>query len=412
MPVSRSMSRWFRSKSAGAAAAAAVLAASAALAQAPPAGGYNPNEALQLFERDEFRDSGDRSYGPAAPVTLPNNVDVAAVRRGLDSAAADARALHDSLNAQLRYVPAARSYLADILQMQARAGLLSRQISTKADLERAVPELRALDSDWRRVSYGLSGVRGLDRTATDLIKRLDATGEQITKQLQIGPSVDYSALVRKTNALRTSIERLIQDIDWEIGRTPEGRQLILEGQRVAQQAAHLSDTAFQQDSHEHLVQDFRLFQQSWTPFLAKLRGLDSRYIDRDVQQIAQVEREVSAELRIEQTLDRQQLIYLADNLTRDVDQFFDNAPLKMLIKLPESDRALSTADAFYGVFENFIDCVNRGENQADLQDAFSYIDAEWKSFSRVYKPLNSTEAQQVLSAIEKDVVTLREALLI
>jgi hypothetical protein len=230
--------------------------------------------------------------------------------------------------------------------------------------------------------------------------------------LQIGPSVDYRALVQATASLSTAVSRLVQDVDWELNRTEQGRQLVLEGQRIQQQAAHLSDTAFQQESFDHLKQDYNLFQQYWTPFVAKLRTVNSRAIDRDVQQVSQAEREVSAQLRLEQTLDRQQLLYMADNLTRNVDNFFENAPVKMVMRLPEADRALASADAFYGMFENFIDCVNRGEAQGDLQDAFGYVDSEWQTFARVYRPLQSTDAQQVLNAIDKDIATLRDALLI
>lgn len=403
MPGFRSL-RWMKP-----AAAAAVLTASTAFAQAQD--NFNHNEVLDFLERDEFSGSS-RSFTPRTPIVLPNNVDVNTVRRGLDAVAKAARDLHQRLNSVSRTVPAVRQYIGNVLQLESRAQNLARQITDRNSLERLLPELRSLDTDWKDVSYRIGGVRGLDRTTLDLIRRLDTTSEQIAKSLQLGQTVDYAALVRMTNALRTSVERLIQDLDWEVGRTTEGRQLIVEAQRVKQTAAHLADTSFQQDAHDHLVEDFRLFQKSWTPFLGKLRALRNQYIDRDVQQVAQVEREVSALLRLEQTLDRQQLVYLADNLTRDVDDFFDNAQLKLLIRLPQSDRALSAADAFYGVFENFIDCVNRGENQADLQDAFSYIESEWQNFSRVYRPLNSTEGQQVLNAIEKDVVTLREALLI
>lgn len=406
MPVFGNKSRWMTP------AAAAVLAASSTLAQAQQP--YNANEVIDLYNQQNiFDDSARRSFGPATEsVTLPNNVDLNGIRRGLDAAAADARALSDSLNAQVRYVPAVRAYLADIVRLQALAQSISRRASTKADLERAIPDLRQLDSDWRLVSYRLSQVRGLDRTATDLIKRLDATGDQLTKMLQIGPSVDYRALVQATASLSTAISRLVQDLDWEIGRTNEGRQLVLDGQRIQQQAAHLSDTVFQQDSYDHIKQDYSLFQQFWTPFLAKLRTVNNRIIDRDVQQVAQAEREVAAQLRLEQTLDRQQLLYMADNLTRNVDNFFENAPVKMVMRLPEANRALASADAFYGMFENFIDCVNRGENQGDLQDAFGYVDSEWNTFSRVYRPLQSTDAQQVLNAIDKDIASLRDALLI
>src|SRR5690606_21868544 len=197
--------------------------------------------------------------------------------RGLDSAVNDAHLLHESLEKQVSRVPAARQYLAAVLQMEVRAQMLSRQITDRASLERALPELRALDTDWKDVSYRLGGVRGLDRTALDLIRRLDSTSAQVAKSLQLGQTDDYGALVQKTNALRTSIERLIQDIDWEVSRTPEGHQLILDGQPVQQAAAPLADTAVQQDSPVPLVEDFRRFQEAWAALLGKLRGLNSRY---------------------------------------------------------------------------------------------------------------------------------------
>jgi len=186
-------------------AVAAVLGLSATFAHAQPAG-YNPNEVLDLYRQDGFGSSTGRTVSPALgpDVKLPSNVDINVVRRGLDSAAIDARALYDSLNSQSNAVPAVRQYLADILQMQARAQLLARQISNRNDLERALPELRILDTDWRRVSYGLAGVRGLNRTATDLIARLDSTGDQISKALQIGPSIDYALLVQRTSSLRSA----------------------------------------------------------------------------------------------------------------------------------------------------------------------------------------------------------------
>jgi hypothetical protein len=393
-------------------AAAAVLAATSAFAQAQQP--YNANEVIDLYnQQNNFDDAARRTYGPSTQsITVPNNVDLNGIRRGLDSAAADARALSDSLNGQIRYVPAVRGYLADVVRLQALAQSISRSVSTKADLERALPDLRQLDTDWRQVSYQLAQLRGLDRTATDLIKRLDATGDQLTKMLQIGPGVDYRSLVQATASLSTAIGRLTQDIDWELNRTEQGRQLVLESQRIQQQAAHLSDSAFLQETYDHLKQDYNLFQQYWTPFVSKLRSVNNRIIDRDVQQISQAERDVSAQLRMEQTLDRQQLLYMADNLTRNVDNFFENAPVKMVMRLPEADHALASADAFYGMFENFIDCVNRGEAQGDLQDAFGYVDSEWNNFARVYRPLQSTDAQQVLNAIDKDIASLRDALLI
>lgn len=416
MPESRIVSRWV------APAAAVVLSASAALAQAPPLGpapplgsGTNPNDLRGLYNDTSsgFDDIRPQTFGPStSAAALPSNVDIGALRRGLDAAARDANDLYTSLDGQARYVPAVRQYLAGLIQLQSTASRLSARIRTVDDVQRFLPDLRTLDSDWDNLSYNLKRLRGLDSTATVLIARIDQTGDTLGKLLQMGPGVDYREIVLKANALVTAMDRLVSDIDYQVGRTPQARQLIYQGQQVEQQARHLSDSAFQQTSYDGLVQDFRLFQQLWTPFAGQLRQFNDKYLDRDAQQVAQAERDVSTLLRMEQTLDRQQLLYMADQLTRDVDDFFSRAPLKILIKLPQANRALATADEFYGNFENFVDCVNRGENQNDLQDAFGYIDGAWRNFATVYRPLNSSDAQTVLNAIEKDVNVLRDALLI
>lgn len=350
--------------------------------------------------------------GTTPPADLPANVDVNAVRQGLTTAARDAQALYDSLIAQDRRISGLRQYTGSLLRLQVRADQLSRSINNRAALEQSLPELRQIDTEWRQLSYQLKQFRGLDRTSTNLIAQLDRTSEQITKTLQIGPGVDYRELVIHTNSLATAVDRLIQDIDYSYGRTNEGRQLVTSGQTIKQQAMHIANGAFQQFDHDHLVADFQVFQRSWSAYLDSLRKFRDPLIDRDVQQVSEFERLVLASLRMEQRLDRSQLAYLASQLTSDVDEFFSKAPLKMLMRLPEANRALSTADAFYGNFENFVDVVNRGENRESLQDTFVYINDAWEDFVRVYRPLQSAEAQQVLSMIEKNMIVLRDSLLI
>ena len=173
MPKSRFAIRWT------APAAAAVLSASSAFAQAPPA---NPNDVYDILNRtqQDFAPERRPTFGPAGidPAALPNNVDIVAVRRGLESATRDAIALYDSLNAQVRYIPAIRQHLPGVLNLRARAERLSRQMTTIEDLRRSIGELRLLDSDWREVSYYLKQLR-LDRTSSELVARIDATDDGI-----------------------------------------------------------------------------------------------------------------------------------------------------------------------------------------------------------------------------------------
>ena len=389
-------------------ASCAAILALASSARGQDAGRIDSNDVKELFSPNGFNDHR-RS---AVPVTLPANVDIEAIRQSLSSASRDAHTLYHELRAQEAGVPGLLQYTGNLLRLQVNAESLAERITNRRELERHLADLQQLDAQWRQLSYDLGLLPGLDRQSLALIRQLDQTSDQITARLKIGQSVDYRDLVMKTSGLASAVDRLIQDLDYVVGRTSEGRQLITQGQTVKQQAAHVAGGAFQRFEHDHLVSDFKLFQDSWSSYLNKLRRLRDPLIDKDVQNINAFEREVSSLLRMEQTLDRSQLIYLVGQLTRDVDAFFSKAPLKMLMRLPDADRALSTADAFYGNFENFVDVANRGANRADLQYTFAFIDEAWQDFARVYRPLQSAEAQQVLSAIEKDVTVLREALLI
>ena len=394
-------------------AAAAMLTAGLAVAQPGTAPSiYNDND---LLNQNGFGNTSPTPFNPmgAGPqTTLPANVDVTAVRRGLQSAATDASALYDSLDRQSRYVPAIRPLMADVIKLRARSARLANSIITMDDLTRALPDLKALDGDWRLLSNKLKLASGLDRTTLGLVTALDATDDALARSLQLAPSVNYRDLIQQTSALSSAMDRLMDDIGYELGATSQSRELILQAQKVSQQAKHLSDFAFAQTDYDHLVQDFKLFEQFWAPLASTLRTLDNRWIERDVQRVQQTERDITATLLLQQTLDPQQLVFLTQTLQADVDTFFGKAPLKMLMRLPESQQALPTADEFYGVFENFIDCVKRGETREELIDAFRYIDGSWKGFNRVYRPLNSTEAQAVLTSIDKDIATLRGALLI
>ena len=393
------------------AAAACLFAGEAAFAQN---GNKYDQQTIDLLNQPQDFSGQGRAYGSSATSAFPNpsSIDLAKLTRTLNDYSRMSSDLYVALDTQVNRVPAVRSLLTDMIKIRARASLLSQQIRANSDISVYGRDLQGLDSDWRLLSYKLNSARGLDRNTMTLIQQIDTTNDSLSKLMQGGPSVSYRDLIQQTNALVSNLDRLLQDIDWELQRTPQAQSLILEGQKVRQQAAHVSEYAFQQTEYNHLVSDFKLFQQVWTNYSSKLRVLNNRIIERDMQQISENDRNITALLYIPATINREQLLQLTRNLQRDVTDFFDRAPLVMLIKLPNPELALPSADEFYGVFENFIDVVNRGENLDSLVDAFRYIQGSWSNFARVYRPLKSTDAQQVLNAIERDVQTLSGALLI
>src|SRR5690606_7760274 len=130
-----------------------------------------------LYSQDGFNDA----YRASPNVTVPQNVDIEAIRRSLASAASDASALYNRLLELERRVPGARQFAGTVLQLQAQADYLKRRITSRQTLEQEVGELQRLDAQWRELSYRMTQSSGRDRATLDLIRRMDATGNQISE---------------------------------------------------------------------------------------------------------------------------------------------------------------------------------------------------------------------------------------
>jgi hypothetical protein len=133
-------------------------------------------------------------------------------------------------------------------------------------------------------------------------------------------------------------------------------------------------------------------------------------MERSLRRISESDRSIQDILWIPHEIDRQQLTYQTSLLKKDVDEFFSRTPLKLLISLPNPEYVISTADAFYGVCENFTDIVNRNGNREDMVDAFRYIEDSQTEFITMFKPIRSQAALNVLNAIDQHVHGLRSGL--
>ena len=78
--------------------------------------------------------------------------------------------------------------------------------------------------------------------------------------------------------------------------------------------------------------------------------------------------------------------------------------------LPKSKQALSTADQFYAACAQFTEVVKRGQDQAEIVEAFRRIEVAERAFIDVYRDVDSDKAVAVLNRIGQTVNTLRTAL--
>ena len=93
-----------------------------------------------------------------------------------------------------------------------------------------------------------------------------------------------------------------------------------------------------------------------------------------------------------------------------MERFFQNTNLDVLRDIPRAEEALATADAFWGVFENFRYELKNSEEPADWADAYGYIDQQWTDFRAIYGDIRSDKARAGLKEIEAGMSSLREAL--
>jgi len=179
------------------------------------------------------------------------------------------------------------------------------------------------------------------------------------------------------------------------------------GAKVRQQADYISDIVASRGEYDDIVDEYRLFRELWYALAKKLRPLDNRYVERGLRRISSTDKTLHELLWVAHTAERGDLLDLTTTLMRNVDEFFSRTPLKLVLRLDDANHAINTADEFYGVCQNFVDCVERNETDEELRQCYSYVEEAAESFQQTFRLLRSNAAQIALHEIEDGVIALR-----
>lgn len=394
---------------------ACLLASSLSYGQGIPArkATYTPEETRELL--NDYSDSiSDRPMRrPMAPANPGAAVtpEMKQIRPLIHSFSESASQLAYAMNDQVDGYPGLRSLYSDVLTVSAEAIGLDRHAGQTGDHLAVLDDYHQLDADWRELAYKLQNVRGLPAETRDLIANLSSLDQQIRKSLNSQPQINRQELALEAAGLAGDLQNLQEDIAAELGRSQQAQQLTIQAGRSRQQI--LSLVSLSRDSQLDpavLVREFKQFEAGWQPLAARLQEEDNRYLERDTRRISMSVGKIHQFLLLPQSIDKPQLVYLAAALKKDIDEFFTRTPLILVMHLPKSNRALATADQFYGVCEHFVDQVNRGESYDQLVDSFRYIEEANRSFTDVFSVINSDKAVAVLQRIEQSVETIRTSM--
>ena len=368
---------------------------------------------LKILVESQLRGQGDpnqQQLRPGSPPVGRATPELIRARESLQSFRQESITLSTLLQKDSVRNAGLTSLVGDAVQLQARADALAQRSHAVPDHRFVVQDVQRLDSDWRRFSYRLQQVPNLSQACRACIGLLDQCDSALCEALSIEPQIDRRTLQRESAALVVYLHGLSDDIDYELRRSLARNALMLKTSQAHQAAVGFSDSVSVGRPYPVLIADYQSFLRKWNPLVRELCSFESRFIERTVLRIQNVDQSVHELLWLPRGLDRELLIQLTRGITMEVDRIFDSVSLSLLIQLPNHEDVPSAASDFHGICQHFADCVEREETVDQLVDAYNYLPSAWVSFSRHFRTVSHDGIRHSLAEIESRLVALREPL--
>ena len=365
---------------------------------------------LKILIESQLRGQDRQNLRPGSPRPGRATPELTRVRGSLQSFRQESITLSTLLQNDSAGNHGLRSLVAGAVQLQARGDSVSQRSRLVSDHRFIVKEVQQLDSEWRTFSYRLQQVPNLSPPCRACVGQLDQYDAALCDALSIEPQIDRRTLQRQSEGLAVYLHGLSDDVGYELRRSPSRNALMLRVSQAHQAAVGFSDSVSAGRPYAALVVDYKSFLRKWSPLARDLCAFESRFIERTVLRIQQVDQSVHELLWLPRGLDRELLIQLTRGITIEVDRIFESVSLSLLIQLPGYEVVPSAASDFHGICQHFADCVEREEGVDELSDAYGYLPAAWVSFSRHFRTVQHDGIRHSLSEIEKRLVALREPL--
>jgi hypothetical protein len=357
---------------------------------------------------DDIRRSSTR--GAASNIDL-SNVDRRVLSNLVKEAFDESNRLYTSLSADYQRYPQLRSLLSDLKTLRSRTSLVNQDLAAGVSLDRIVVDFREIDADWRLFSHRMMSLSGnLSSNTRQSLERIDNLDRQIGKLFKVEPSIDRNELFRQLGIMENSLYSISDELRRDMNTSSRLTQLVSDTRRLQQQITRIEDIVIDNAPYERIVSEYNLFQRGWTTVLEQLNTVTNQYIERAVMRMVDADSQVLDLLWIENSTSRLQLKQTTEALIKDVDEFYNRTPLKLLLTFRNSQGTLQIANDFYGMVQNFKDNLDQNESEQQLVESFRYIEEQGALFVRTFSTMKSQAAIVVLREIEDDILALRREL--
>ncbi|WP_373650958.1 hypothetical protein [Schlesneria sp. DSM 10557] len=315
------------------------------------------------------------------------------------------------LNEEMGRIPGLRQSNTEALRLSATAVIVSKHAEKHGADPLLQEEIQQVDADWRELAFRLERIPGLSGESKDLMKVLNETSQRIRQVIGIQPQLNRQRLLLKAASLVADLEGLQEDLATELGNGEDAQTYRRSVSRLRQIALNLV-TVIRDDRSESkvIVEAYKQFETLWGPVASKLQEEENRYIDHGIRRVAAATSEIHQLLLLPHKMDQSQFIQLSSYLRKDIDEFFERTPLLLVMQLPKAKQALSVAEQFYNVCNEFSSAVDQGQGEKEITALFRRIEQAERSFIDVFQEVDSDKAVAVLNRIHRTVNTLRTSL--
>jgi len=341
------------------------------------------------------------SQGPALPpprVNVPRpsrQVNMTQVRAELEHIDEESYELARVLSADVHRLPQARALAADAMKLHAAAHALETTAGRiTRDARPVVDGFRNLDQQWRVFSHAAQRVPHLNNASRKLIAEIDSHNVTLGKLLGVEPQLDRNEISRQLYSYQAEVRHLSDDIRSEV-RDRRASALLLEADRLRQSLTYLENNVRRNVPASTIVSEYQKIDAAWQRFAGQLRTLNDRHIERGVQRIFDIDREMHKLLWLELDTNYNELTQLCVLLQREMSAVLDSITLRQVVETPGGRELLTACDEFNTSCGDFRGCVETEEDDATLRLVYGYVGDDWAAAERRLATLPADARRQI-----------------
>ena len=275
----------------------------------------------------------NQTFLNAPPQVDLTKIDQRVLSNLMKEAVDESTRLYRLLDTDYQRNPQMRPLVQQLLQLRAQAARLNQDLADRVPLQEVLVGFRTLDSDWRLLSHQLAQTPQLSTATRESIDRIDRIDREVGKMFSVDPTLDRSALFSQLATMNNAFRNLLDELQLDPGAGARNSQLIVDVLKVQQQIGRVEQLLLDNAQYELIVNEYSRFTRMWTVMLGQLRNSDNRYVERQVRYLVDADNIVQQYLWLENKSDRNQLRQTAIALMRDVDEFYNRTPLKLLLNV-------------------------------------------------------------------------------